>query len=480
MTKRNISVVKQNIGSNFGFNSNVEPMITSSEQSNNYLTDRREGNTSAINPENLCPINAITPFYNAWTIKARVTAKTSIRPLKRHGGGQVFSFHAIDDTSEIRIVAFNAECHKYFNIIEKNFVYYIAKGIVKTANKKFSNLKSDYEITLTNDSVIEICNENIPLPKMIYKFVEFKDLPNISLNTFVDVIAVIKNISNLEPIISYNSNIEYKKRDILLLDKNSIVVRMKVWGNEAESFNAIKGSIIAVKNALVGDFKGRTLKCVPNTTIEYDPDLPEAHILKGWYDREGQNATNVVSMSKTIDSNASNTFKYLSQINMNSVPNDSTLYFNCRAVIVSTGRPQNSMYKSCGLNGCSKKVRNESNGLYHCDKCGTDSQTFQWRIMLSVCMSDCTGHLWFNAFRKGSEEIIGLKVDELSQIFENDSNQYNSIICGLVYKKFLFRISATQKNNRMDLIIIGAKECGDATVKLVSKKLIQNLSAWAQ
>jgi ssDNA-binding replication factor A large subunit len=30
-------------------------------------------------------------------------------------------------------------------------VYYIAKGIVKTANKKFSNLKSDYEITLTND-----------------------------------------------------------------------------------------------------------------------------------------------------------------------------------------------------------------------------------------------------------------------------------------------------------------------------------------
>jgi replication factor A1 len=151
MTKRNISVVKQNIGSNFGFNSNVEPMITSSEQSNNYLTDRREGNTSAINPENLCPINAITPFYNAWTIKARVTAKTSIRPLERHGGGQVFSFHAIDDTSEIRIVAFNAECHKYFNIIEKNLVYYIAKGIVKTANKKFSNLKSDYEITLTND-----------------------------------------------------------------------------------------------------------------------------------------------------------------------------------------------------------------------------------------------------------------------------------------------------------------------------------------
>ncbi len=453
-------------------------MITSSEQSNNYLTERREGNTSAINPENLCPINAITPYYNAWTIRAKVTAKTSIRPLKRHGG-RVFSFHAIDGTSEIRIVAFNTECDQYFNIIEKDLVYYIANGIVKTANKKFSNLKSDYEITLTNNSVIEICDQNIPLPKMIYKFVDFKDLPNINVNTFVDIIAVIKNISDLGSIISYNSIKEYKKRDIFLLDKNSIEVRMKVWGSEAQNFNGVKGSVIAVKNALVGDFKGRTLSCVPNTTIEYNPDLPEAYNLKEWYDREGQNATYIVSMSKIMDSNASNTFKYLSQINVNSVPNDSTLYFNCRAVIVSTGRPQNSMYKSCGLNGCSKKVKDESNGLYHCDKCGTDSNTFEWRIILSVCVSDCSGHLWLNAFRKGSEEIIGLKVDELSQIFSNDSNQYNSIICGLVYKRLLFRISATQKNNRMDLIIIGAKEC-DNTVKLVSKKLIQNLRAWAQ
>jgi hypothetical protein len=35
--------------------------------------------------------------------------------------------------------------------------------------------------------------------------------------------------------------------------------------------------------------------------IEYDSDLPEVHILKGWYDREGQNATNIVWMSETND-----------------------------------------------------------------------------------------------------------------------------------------------------------------------------------
>jgi hypothetical protein len=133
--------------------------------------------------------------------------------------------------------------------------------------------------------------------------------------------------------------------------------------------------------------------------------------MKSWYDREVQNVTNIVSMSKTIDSNASNTFKYLSQIDMNSVPNDSTLYFNCRAVIVNIN---SYWYKSCGLSACSKKVRDESNGMipnffrtgtqsarliYKCNKCGTESLAFQWCIKLSVYIRDSAGDLWPTFFK---------------------------------------------------------------------------------
>jgi hypothetical protein len=59
---------------------------------------------------------------------------------------------------------------------------------------------------------------------MNFKFVEFKDLPNISVNTTVDVIAVIKNISDLESIVIKENSKEYKKRDISLLDTNSFEV----------------------------------------------------------------------------------------------------------------------------------------------------------------------------------------------------------------------------------------------------------------
>jgi hypothetical protein len=130
---------------------------------------------------------------------------------------------------------------------------------------------------------------------------------------------------------------------------NSIEVRMTVW---ELNFNGVKGSIVAVKNAIVSFFKRRR-NSIEDTKIEYVPDLTEAHILKGWYDREGQKITNIISMSKTIDSKTFNTFQYLSQMNMNSFLIDSTLYFNCRAVIVNTN---SYWYKSCGLSAIRKNL----------------------------------------------------------------------------------------------------------------------------
>lgn len=35
-------------------------------------------------------------------------------------------------------------------------IYYISRGSVKTANKKYTSLKNDYELSLNNDSEIEL------------------------------------------------------------------------------------------------------------------------------------------------------------------------------------------------------------------------------------------------------------------------------------------------------------------------------------
>ena len=53
----------------------------------------------------------------------------------------------VDESGEIRATAFKNECDKYYEMIEIGKVYYITQGTLKAANKQYSNLNNDYELT---------------------------------------------------------------------------------------------------------------------------------------------------------------------------------------------------------------------------------------------------------------------------------------------------------------------------------------------
>ncbi|CAG2165033.1 unnamed protein product [Oppiella nova] len=223
-------------------------------------------------------------------------------------------------------------------------------------------------------------------------------------------------------------------------------VRLTLWRREAEEFAGCTGQVMAIKNAIVGDFRGRTLSCAPNATLELDPDLPEAHILKGWYERElalggAGNLKSVQPLSKASGdaANGANEYRFLAQINEQSVPQDGqSLYYNCKGTVVATNRADRHLYKSCGNNGCSKKVR-EENGFYFCDKCGHNGHQFQWRLMLSVLVSDATGDQWVTAFHEVAEKLIGRPVAELSALYESSVDEYQALVSALLFRTFQLR-----------------------------------------
>ena len=47
-------------------------------------------------------------------------------------------------------------------------------------------------------------------------------------------------------------------------------------------------NVIAVKGAIVKDFGGRTLSTLSSSSIQINPDIPEAHLLRGWFDQSGR------------------------------------------------------------------------------------------------------------------------------------------------------------------------------------------------
>lgn len=58
-------------------------------------------------------------------------------------------------------------------------------------------------------------------------------------------------------------------------------------------------------------------------------------------------------------------------------------YFSCVGTVVYL-RKENCMYQACPTQDCNKKVVDEQNGLYRCEKCDREFPNFKYRMILSV------------------------------------------------------------------------------------------------
>ena len=96
------------------------------------------------------PISSLHPYHSRWTIKARVTAKGDKRTwTNAKGEGSLFSVDLLDaQGGQIRATMFKDACEKFYDLFQENKVYSISKGQLKPANKKFSRLPNEYELTL--------------------------------------------------------------------------------------------------------------------------------------------------------------------------------------------------------------------------------------------------------------------------------------------------------------------------------------------
>lgn len=58
-------------------------------------------------------------------------------------------------------------------------------------------------------------------------------------------------------------------------------------------------------------------------------------------------------------------------------------YFSCVATVLYT-RKENCLYQACPSADCNKKVIDQQNGLYRCEKCNREFPNFKYRLLLSV------------------------------------------------------------------------------------------------
>jgi replication factor A1 len=129
--------------------------------------------------------------------------------------------------------------------------------------------------------------------------------------------------------------------------------------------------------AKVSDYGGKTLSTGFDSSMNVNPDSPETHRLKGWWEQKGKDMSFAShSGGEMAGGGQSDNFKTIGdvtdeQLGMGDKVRYFSLtkpdYFNLIAT-VSYIKQDGCWYPACGTEGCNKKVTQMDNG-WKCEKC---------------------------------------------------------------------------------------------------------------
>lgn len=224
------------------------------------------------------------------------------------------------------------------------------------------------------------------VPKPTFNFVTLSDLQTIEKDSLIDVVAVVKEIGDMAEITSAKTSKPFSKRDLTVVDNTGYSVKLTVWGKIATNFDAPPESVVAFKGVKVSDFGGRSLSLLSSGTMMIDPDINEAHSLKGWFEAEGRSG-NFSSHQGMQSAGAAGgretkykTIQETKDENLGMTENPD--YFSCKATIVYI-KQNGASYPACKTEGCNKKVIEspEGSGQWLCEKCNVTHDRPQHRYM---------------------------------------------------------------------------------------------------
>ncbi|CAH1992742.1 unnamed protein product [Acanthoscelides obtectus] len=392
------------------------------------------------------PIASLSPYHNKWIIKARVTNKSAIRTWSNaKGEGKLFSVDLVDESGEIRLTAFRDMVDKYYDYLQVDKIYYITKCTLKTANKQYSTLKNDYEMTMTSETVVQECNDkddsNIPQTK--YDFVTIDRIASAEVNSLIDIVGVVKDVGDIQNLQSRTTGRELKKRDVTLIDQSNTAVSLTLWGAEAENFDGTNNPVVVLKGARISEYGGgKNLGTIASTNIKINPELPECYRLRSWYDNGGCSveATNISARSGMGSLNTPwISFKEVHDRNFGNAEKGD--YYQVMGTILMF-RHENAWYKACPTETCNKKVVDLENGMYRCEKCNREFPNFKYRLLASMNVGDWSGNQWISMFSSEVEKVFGMTAEEVGQQIEQNPEAISIIADKTHFKQFIMKCRA--------------------------------------
>ncbi|CAG9577292.1 putative replication factor A, 51kDa subunit [Leishmania major strain Friedlin] len=400
------------------------------------------------------PIDSLTPFLGGkWWIRARVTDKTDIRTWnKPTSQGKLFSFTLIDESAAIRATVFNDAVDTFEPLIVNGQVYYFSGGQVKNANRRFSNVNNDYELTFDRSSEIMLARQDTStaaLPMQRYNFVPIELLKQREVGSLVDVLGVVLKVDEVSSITQKSTGRELMKRNVKMGDMTA-AVEVTFWNDEAKAWCYPVGTVVALRQLKVGSFDGVTLSSTYQTKIDINPtDLPDVKKLATWYVATGgANVTSLSSQGLGAASGAGGESdrgrKYLDEIQSEGIGRGlKPEYVDVRCVPIYF-KQDAQWYDACPT--CNKKVTEEGaqGDRFRCEKCDKTVTPTQ-RYLVSIQVTDNVSQAWLTLFNEAGIEFFGMEAAELKRRAQEDPLYIAKLAQGRMNRPVVMRLRVKEE-----------------------------------
>ena len=392
------------------------------------------------------PIDQLNPYANKWTIKARISNKSDIRSWNNaKGSGTLFSIDLIDNKgSEIRGTFFKDACDKFYPLLQQGMVYTLTGGQLKVvANKQYSNIKNDYEITFDLRSDIQPFGEDTSIKSVNYNFTKLDKISSATINSTVDVIGIVMSARDIQTLVGKQSGKELIKRDVTVRDE-TFQVSITLWGDKAKSDNWNEGDIVAFKGLKVGEYQGTiSLSSSASSTMNFLPDCPEGAALHQFYHANKGNLPAVQSLSGGGSSYDKNSILPVEKRTLLSDVehlghNEKPDWVTFKAILNKFYNTNSWYYPSCLNADCKKKVV-ESGNSWNCEKCGVSHPEPRYRYVLTGSVLDHSGSHRMSLFDDQGKMLLKCSADEFHAARSADETAIESYKNNCLWNQYIVK-----------------------------------------
>lgn len=424
------------------------------------------------------PISALTPVGgNAWWIKARVLEKSPVRQWENARGSGVLMSVTLVDASEnaIRATFFKDGVKKFYNLLKPGQCFYFSRGQIKNANKRYSNLPCDYELSFDDNSVVQPLRPgdrmmNVIPTQTVAIWTKVKDIPTVQQGSSIDLRGLVREVGPVVDLIAKSTGQPMKKLSMQLVDETAAQIELTLWREQVTDFQGSVGDVLECRNIRVGSFQNAPqLSCSSNSQVTIVRDSPEARQLQQWYQSRDQ--TQFEALSKRMEGGRDKFKQTLESVHKDGLGRgEKPDYINSRVWITHI-RDENMWYDACPQKGpdgrcCHKKLTQLPDGTgFRCDQnfgggvCPANINTGDVvpRYIAGVKVEDATSSTFVTAFDETAQDLFGCSAQKM----KSDPQMLQAVKNKCEWRRCLVTLRCKEETN---------PQTGEARVKHVIQR----------